>query len=554
MRSTTPALSWTAVGSRSSRAPRTGPAASPIRSSSRSKFAPDAASPPRPARRIEKRAGVRGEPAGDHGTSVGGPPDPGAVGSPRRHVRPPAKPRAQSHLTGTELESYDLPDAVRAGIRDAGFRFATPSRKGPPLALAGRDVAGQAQTGTGKTAAFLISAMTRLLRSPARSPGGHRVSSPSPRRELALRFGGTPGSWAPAPASRFSPSSEAWTTANSATTCAVHPDILIGTPGRLLDYEQQGATSFRDSRSPRDRRSRPDVRHGLHPGPATDPAPLSAVQPPADRCSSRPRCRRACMELAYEHTNNAEASRSSPSASARTGSREVLYHVASHEKFRLLPRPARARGRAADVLIFVEPPDDGGRARRTALSANGLPDQRARRKRSPAAPAEDPRATSRKGRLTALIATDVASRGLHIDGVTHVINYDLPQDSGGLRPPASDGPARAGAEGDAVSFADEDYVFSLDAIESLIGRKIPAEVADPGLYRHPQGAARGPIGPMSGRCTPEALGARPARFPTAGPTGAALALIRATPRRGRAPAWRGRAAGGHAVPPAPSDA
>jgi ATP-dependent RNA helicase RhlB len=88
----------------------------------------------------------------------------------------------------------------------------------------------------------------------------------------------------------------------------------------------------------------------------------------------------------------------------------------------------------------------------------------------------------KEGKWPVLIATDVASRGLHIDAVTHVINYDLPQDPEDYVHRVGR-TARAGAEGDAISFADEEYVFSLDSIEKLIGRKIPAEIADPALYR-----------------------------------------------------------------------
>ena len=79
---------------------------------------------------------------------------------------------ANRHLTETLLSSYDLPEEVRKGIADAGFVYATPiQQKTLPIGLAGNDVAGQAQTGTGKTAAFLITIFSRLLRS---RPGSRR--------------------------------------------------------------------------------------------------------------------------------------------------------------------------------------------------------------------------------------------------------------------------------------------------------------------------------------------------------------------------------------------
>ncbi len=86
------------------------------------------------------------------------------------------------------------------------------------------------------------------------------------------------------------------------------------------------------------------------------------------------------------------------------------------------------------------------------------------------------------GRLAVLVATDVASRGLHIDGVSHVINYDLPEDSEDYVHRIGR-TGRAGALGTAVSFACDDYVFSLDAIEKRIGRKIPVEWPPESLFR-----------------------------------------------------------------------
>ena len=96
----------------------------------------------------------------------------------------PTAETAHQHLTETPLSSYDLPDEVRQGIADAGFAFATPiQEKTLPIALEGRDVAGQAQTGTGKTAAFLITIFTRLLRNPPRgAPRGPRALVVAPTR------------------------------------------------------------------------------------------------------------------------------------------------------------------------------------------------------------------------------------------------------------------------------------------------------------------------------------------------------------------------------------
>src|SRR5438132_4221877 len=96
----------------------------------------------------------------------------------------------ETHLTDVLLSDYDVPDEVRWGLAESGFVFATPIQaKALPIALAGRDVAGQAQTGTGKTAAFLITIFTRLMRRPRKRPGrGPRALVIAPTRELVVQI------------------------------------------------------------------------------------------------------------------------------------------------------------------------------------------------------------------------------------------------------------------------------------------------------------------------------------------------------------------------------
>src|SRR5207302_4509453 len=96
----------------------------------------------------------------------------------------------QHHLTNSLFSDYELPDEVRWGLAEAGFVFATPiQEKTLPITLAGKDVAGQAQTGTGKTAAFLITIFTRLLRErPAGPARGPRALVVAPTRELVAQI------------------------------------------------------------------------------------------------------------------------------------------------------------------------------------------------------------------------------------------------------------------------------------------------------------------------------------------------------------------------------
>jgi ATP-dependent RNA helicase RhlB len=376
------------------------------------------------------------------------------------------------HLSTVPLSSYDLPEEVRQGIREAGFVFATPIQAETlPITLDGRDIAGQAQTGTGKTAAFLVTAFTRLLRRPRPRPGrGPRCLVVAPTRELVVQIRDD--------AEKLGRHTGLKTLAvfggmdyrRQRDALQESPDLLVGTPGRLIDYERQGATTFRDVEI----LVIDEADRMFDMGFIRDLRKILRRCPPYDRRQTMlfsATLSVRVMELAYEHTNNAQKVEVEPERVGAYGITEVLYHVSSSEKFRLL-LGLMAREGGKRVLIFVN-------RRSTAvdlvrgLSANGFP-TRALAGNVP----QDRRLKIlndfKDGKLAVLVATDVASRGLHIEGVSHVINYDLPQDAEDYVHRIGR-TGRAGAEGTAVSLACDDYVFSLDAIQKLIGREIPVE-------------------------------------------------------------------------------
>ncbi|HYR45557.1 MAG TPA: DEAD/DEAH box helicase [Thermoanaerobaculia bacterium] len=385
-----------------------------------------------------------------------------------------------NHLTETLLATYDVPEEVRQGIAEAGFLYATPIQaKALPIALAGRDVAGQAQTGTGKTAAFLITIFTRLMRRPRKRPGrGPRALVIAPTRELVVQIRAD---------------AQLLGRHTGVTTLAVYggidyrrqkealrgvPDLLVGTPGRLIDYEHQGATTFSEvevlviDEADRmfDMGFIRDLRRILRRCP-----PYNRRQTMLFSATLSPRV----MELAWEHTNNAEKVEIEPERVGAHGISEILYHVSSAEKFRLLLGLLEREG-GERVLIFVN--------RRTTavelvrgLSANGYP-ARALAGNVPQEKRLKIVNEFKDGKLPILVATDVASRGLHIEGVSHVVNYDLPQDAEDYVHRIGR-TGRAGALGTAVSLACEDYVSSLDAIQKLIGREIPVAWPEEGLLR-----------------------------------------------------------------------
>lgn len=384
------------------------------------------------------------------------------------------------HLTDVLLTDFDLPEEIRWGLAGAGFVFATPIQaKALPVTLAGRDLAGQAQTGTGKTAAFLITIFSRLAKKkPSRPARGPRALVVAPTRELVVQIRGE---------------AELLGRHTGLTTLAVFggidyrrqrdavrtvPDLLVGTPGRLIDYERQGATTFGDVAI----LVIDEADRMFDMGFIRDLRKILRRCPPYHRRQTllfSATLSHRVLELAYEHTNNAEKVEVEPERVGAHGITEVLYHVSSAEKFRLLLGLLEREG-GKRVLIFVN--------RRTTavelvrgLSANGYPT------RALAGDVPQDRRLKildgfKEGTLGVLVATDVASRGLHIEGVSHVVNYDLPQDSEDYVHRIGR-TGRAGAEGTAVSFACDDYVFSLDAIQKLIGRQIPVEWPPESLFR-----------------------------------------------------------------------
>ena len=382
---------------------------------------------------------------------------------------------------GRPFASFTLPAPVMAGVQAAGFTHCTPiQEKVLPLSLAGRDVAGQAQTGTGKTAAFLITIFTRLLeRARAEHRTGPRALVIAPTRELVVQI------------------TDDARLLGQATPFTIHAvyggvdykkqrdqvqagtDLLVGTPGRLIDYHRQHVLDLRgveilvidEADRMFDMGFIKDLRY------------LLRRLPPYDRRQSMlfsATLGYDVMELAYVFMNDAEKVSVTPEQVTAEGIEHLVYHVGSHEKLPLLIGLMR-RMTDAHVLVFTNMKRTAERLERN-LMANGFSaaaitgdvDQRRRLRIL---------GEFRDGTLPILVATDVASRGLHIEGVTHVINYDLPFDPQDYVHRAGR-TARAGASGHAITLACEEYVEGLEAIEHYIGFKLPHDFPDDGMLAH----------------------------------------------------------------------
>jgi ATP-dependent RNA helicase RhlB len=418
------------------------------------------------------------------------------------------------HLSDVYFADLKLPHAVSAGIAGCGFVRATPIQAATlPLLLAGQDVAAQAQTGTGKTAAYLVAIFTRFARAKRhKSSPNPRALIVAPTRELAVQIQEDARALGHFVKMRIVTVFGGIDYGRQRDQLRAGCDLLIGTPGRLLDYEQQGATSFGEVESlVIDEADRlfdlgfiKDLRRILRRCP-----------PPGRRHSMlfSATLSLRVMELAYEHMNDARKIEIRPEQITADRVTQVLYHVSQREKISLLLGLLRREG-VERTMLFVNTKRFAERLVAN-LERHGF--------RVGALTGDIPQARRLKilqdfksGALPLLVATDVASRGLHIDGVTHVINVDLPQDPEDYVHRIGR-TARAGHSGKAISLADEDYVFSLDAIQRLIGMKIPVEHPDEALFAAPTVPSSDKTAPSAPKTHSKPKGEETERAETAAP-------------------------------------
>jgi ATP-dependent RNA helicase RhlB len=386
----------------------------------------------------------------------------------------PAEPeRREVAPDGPAYASFDLHPSVAQGIRDAGFRNCTPIQAQTlPLALAGRDVAGQAQTGTGKTAAFLVSMFQTLLTRPApaeRSLTTIRGIVIAPTRELAVQIYNDAQVLGRHTGLRLACVYGGVDYEKQRRQFENGADILIGTPGRIIDYYKQNVFDLRhiqvvvldEADRMFDLGFITDIRYMLRKMP--EPNQRQSMLFSAT-LSQR------VLELAYEHMHNAELIRIEPERITADKVRQLIYFPAMEEKIPLLLGLLRS-AMSERTMIFVNTRRQADRLEEVlranhinaqALSGDVPQNKRLRYMKD-----------FHSGDLTVMIATDVASRGLHIPDVSHVFNYDLPQDCADYVHRIGR-TARAGAEGDAISFGCEDYAVCLPEIEAYIGHKIPS--------------------------------------------------------------------------------
>jgi ATP-dependent RNA helicase RhlB len=384
---------------------------------------------------------------------------------------------SENHLSDLRFDSLDLHESILTGIRDSGFEFCTPIQANTlPIALKPSDVAGQAQTGTGKTAAFLIAAYQRLMTSEVdtgktRQP---RVFILAPTRELAVQIANDAEVLGKHTGLKIGLAYGGTDYDKQRNILQDGVDLLIGTPGRIIDYYKQGVFKLDHVQvAILDEADRmfdlgfiKDIRYLLR-----------RLPPPDQRLNMlfSATLSQRVMELAYEHMNEPELIRIEPDKVTVDRVRQAIYYPANEDKLPLLIGLVREIGEVR-IMIFVNMKREAEKVG-DYLAANGI--------QAAAISGDVPQKKRlrmlmqfQSGELPVLIGTDVASRGLHIPDVEYVINYDLPQDAEDYVHRIGR-TARAGASGNALSMACETYAVSLPEIEAYIGHKIPFANYDP---------------------------------------------------------------------------
>jgi ATP-dependent RNA helicase RhlE len=379
----------------------------------------------------------------------------------------PDAPAAEPRLTFDQL---GLAPAVLQAVRDAGYEHPTPIQcQAIPLARRGRDLIGLAQTGTGKTAAFTLPIIDRLLGGPRRT----RALVLTPTRELCLQveesfrkyavhaeldviavYGGVP----------LEPQT-------SALQAGV--DVVIATPGRLLDHLEREHVDFGElevlvlDEADRmlDMGFAPQINRVVGQVPPWRQTLLfSATMPPEVEALARKYLRKPVV---------VQVGRRSQAAHTVT---HAVYPVPADKKSALLVELLRKDDHET-VLVFVRTKHGADRVVRhlekagieaTAMHADKTQVQRQRA-------LED----FRSGAVRVLVATDIAQRGLDISGITHVVNYDVPQEAEDYVHRIGR-TGRAAQTGDAYTFMSTDEISMVRTIERVIGQQIP-RVSVPGF-------------------------------------------------------------------------
>ncbi len=392
----------------------------------------------------------------------------------------------------TRFHDLDMPEQIMHAVDDLGFQFCTPIQAlAIPPSLEGRDITGKAQTGTGKTAAFLIAIFTHFLRTPRKRPsklGAPRALILAPTRELVIQiekdahdigkycgfsilgiYGGMDYD------------------KQQRKLQEVSPEIMVATPGRLLDFRRGGLLDLShvevlvidEADRMLDMGFIPDVRTIVYSTPPKENRQTLLFSATLTE---------DILRLAARWTNKPVEIEIEPEKVTVDNIKQVVYTVPADRKFALFYNLFQ-RDNPERLLMFCNRRDETERVlgymARCGISAEMLSGAVPQRKRLSVLEA------FREGKIRVLVATDVAGRGLHVDDISHVINYDIPLDAEDYVHRIGR-TGRAGKNGTAYTFACENEAFSMPEIEKYIGRPLDYENPEPALLVMPPGVGSSP--------------------------------------------------------------
>lgn len=408
-------------------------------------------------------------------------------GAPIEPDLPAPRAAVNDIATGVDFASFELPPQILRGIEGAGYQRCTEIQERTlPWSLQGRDVAAQAQTGSGKTAAFLITIFQQLLLTPKKAGKQPRSLILAPTRELALQIYRDAQLLGEHTGLRFGIVYGGVSYRTQLDDLAAGVDVVIATPGRLIDYIKQKAVDLqRVSILVIDEADRmfdmgfiADLRYILKRLP-----PFGQRQSMLFSATLSPRV----LELTYEYMNVPEEITANAMKPLVETVEQRLYHVSRADKLTLLLGLLRHEPWER-LLIFANTKSTVTRlAERLSLNgfaAKGLTGDLTQQQRTRIM------TQYRQGKIPILVATDVASRGIHVEDISHVINYDVPQDREEYVHRIGR-TARAGKSGKAITLACEQFVYNLEPIEELIGQKIPVAWADDSWFLSDSGKLSG---------------------------------------------------------------
>jgi ATP-dependent RNA helicase RhlB len=380
----------------------------------------------------------------------------------------------KTHLTEIKFSELKLEPTVITGLESMGFEYCTSIQaKSLPILMTGKDIAGQAQTGEGKTIAFLAATFHHLLQKKDVKHNQPRALIMAPTRELAIQIHRDAIEMAKSTGLRLGVvyGGEGYESQRQELEQGV--DILIGTCGRLLDYLKQGIYNLNNIEvMVLDEADRmfdlgfiKDIRYMFGKMPAaTDRLSMLFSATLSFRVK----------ELAFEHMNDPDSVEVEPDQKTNIRISEELFYPSNEDKMSLLqtlieedwPDKAIIFANTKHVCEKIHAHLEADKIRVGMLTGDVIQKKRLKILEQ-----------FTEGQLDVLVATDVAARGLHIPAVTHVFNYDLPDDCEDYVHRIGR-TGRAGATGHAISLACEQYVFNLPAIETYIEHALPVSKYD----------------------------------------------------------------------------